>query len=100
MTVKTVNEVRSEIDNYIQKCGGSYRDWYCGIASDPKKRLFVDHNVDKGNGYWIHRDAGSENTARQIEQYFINKGCKGGGGGGDYSTRHVYAYKITNSTRE
>lgn len=100
MTVKTINEVIAEIDNYIQQCGGNYHDWYCGITSDPRQRLFDEHNVSEQNGHWIYKDAGSENAARRIEQYFLNKGCQGGGGGGDYASRYVYAYRITSATRE
>lgn len=100
MVVNSINEVASQIDAHIQKRGGGYSNWYCGIASEPRQRLFVDHNVDEKNGSWIYKDAGSENAARQIEQHFLNKGCKGSGGGGDYTTHYVYAYRITSSTRE
>ncbi len=100
MTVSSINEVARQIEAHIQKCGGAYSSWYCGIASSPRDRLFDDHNVDEKNGCWIYKDAGSESSARQIEKHFLDKGCKGGDGGGGYSTRYVYAYKITNSTRE
>jgi len=100
MTASSINEVARRIDSYIREHGGAYSSWYCGIASSPEDRLFNDHNVDKQRGAWIYDNAGSESSARQIEQHFLNKGCKGGGGGGDYTTRYVYAYKITSSTRE
>lgn len=100
MTVETINDVISAIDNHIRKCGDDYRNWYCGITSNPRQRLFVDHNVDEKNGSWIYKDAGSEDAARRVEQYFLDKGCKGGGGGGDFASRYVYAYRITSSTRE
>lgn len=92
--------ISDEIDNHIRSCGGGYPAWYCGIATNPRQRLFTDHNVDEKNGAWIHRDAGTDTMARKIEDYFLAKGCKGDDGGGDSSTRHVYAYKITSSTRE
>ena len=97
---QALNKVAGEIDAHIRKCGGSYRDWYVGIASNPRDRLFNDHNVDEKGGSWIYKDAGSESAARQVESYFIDKGCKGGGGGGDASTRYVYAYRITSTTKE
>ena len=97
---QTLNKIAGEIDAYIQQHGGIYRNWYVGIATDPRKRLFNDHNVDEKSGAWIYRDAGSESAARQIENYFIDKGCQGGSGGGDASTKYVYAYRITSTTRE
>lgn len=94
-------QIINDFENYIRQKGGGYSAWYCGVASDPKSRLFNDHNVDKNNGAWIHSgDAGNDQTARNVEDYFLKKGCKGGGGGGDGSTRYVYAYKITSTTRE
>jgi len=48
-------------------------------------------------GYW---DAQSDVVARNLEQHFIAKGCRGGDGGGDYRTRFIYIYKISHLTRE
>ena len=99
-STETLNRIAGEIDAYIHQCGGGYPNWYVGIASNPRNRLFNDHNVDEQKNYWIIRDAGSEPVARQIEKFFLDKGCQGGGGGGDASTRYVYAYRITSTTRE
>lgn len=99
-STETMNKVAGEIDAYIQQHGGIYSQWYVGIASNPRNRLFNDHNVDEKNGTWIYRDAGSDTAARRIENYFLAKGCKGGDGGGDASTKYVYAYRITSTTRE
>jgi len=85
------------IDSYIRQYGGKYPEWYCGIATDPDERLRNEHNVDRF-GLKIHRDAGSEAAAREVEKYFLSKGCRGGTGGGK-SPRHVYAYKMTSGTR-
>jgi hypothetical protein len=101
-TVSSVPETQviADIDNYIRQNGGVYSAWYCGIASDPRQRLFVDHNVDQHNGAWIYRDCGTDTAARCAEDCFLRKGCKGDGGGGDWTSRYVYAYKITSTTRE
>ena len=97
----TKESIKTDIKAHIQKCGGSYSDWYIGIASDPKQRLFNDHNVDEKNGAWIYQEAESSSAAREVEEYFVNTlGTDGGSGGGDYSTKHVYAYKKTSSTNE
>jgi hypothetical protein len=96
----TKAEVIQEIAAYVQKCGGSYSQWYSGIAADSQNRLFNDHNVDKANGTWIYRQCASSDEARAVEDYFVQRGMKGGPGGGDSTTKSVYTYKITNSTTE
>ena len=90
----------AEIDAYIRQHGGVYSAWYVGIAADPRKRLFVDHNVNEQGDLWIYRGCGTETAARRVERYFLAKGCKGGQGGGDRDSRYAYAYKITPTTRE
>ncbi len=90
--------IEQEIDRLIQKSGGSYRDWYVGLAVNVRDRLFKGHNVDKKSGAWAYKDAGSEIEAREIEAVFLKKGCKGGSLKRD-SSRHVYVYKLTRTTR-
>lgn len=98
---KTRQEIISEIKSHMAQCGGNYSDWYVGIATDPKNRLFNNHNVDEKNGAWIYREAENSSSARDIENYFVNTLKTGGGtGGGDYSSQYVYAYKKTSYTNE
>jgi len=97
---KSKETIITEIKDHMRKCGGNYSDWYVGIASDPKERLFNEHNVDKENGVWIYRECESSSVAREIEEYFVRLGTDGGSGGGDYSTKFVYAYKKTANTNE
>jgi len=95
-----LNRIVAEIKAYIDENGGIYRQWYVGIATDPKDRLFNDHNVRQNGDAWIHRDAGSASVAREIENYFLEQlGTDGGPGGGDDSTRYVYAYKKVAHTK-
>lgn len=82
------------------KHGKYYSEFYIGIAADPVDRLTNGHGVDETvpNIYWntpLHTS-----IIRQIETHFLNKGTKGGSGGGDYLTRYIYAYKITPKTRQ
>ncbi len=95
-----MDNIIAEIQTHMAKCGGTYGDWYCGIASNPRQRLFEDHNISEKNDAWIHRDCGTEVVARNVERCFLGKGCKGDEGGGDWQTKHVYAYKITSYSRE
>ena len=93
--MSVITDVASEVVAHIRQCGGGFAGWYCGIATNPRVRLFNDHNVSQATGPWIYRDAGSEASARVIERYLLSLGCRGGGGGGDSSSKYVYAYKIT-----
>lgn len=90
--------VAGEIDKYIG--GVSYQGWYAGITDDPERRLFTEHNVSKQVGAWIYHPCSTDGIAREVEQHFLDKGCQGGPGGGDGTSKYVYAYKVTNSTVE
>lgn len=93
--------IKKEIRDHIKSRGGAYSDWYVGIATAPRERLFNDHNVDEQNGRWIYRACESSAAAREIEDYFVNTlGTDGGLGGGDELTKSVYAYKKTSYTKE
>lgn len=97
----TKESIKTDIKAYIQQNGGAYSDWYVGVASGPRERLFNDHNVAEKGGVWIYREAESSSAAREVEEYFINTlRTDGGSGGGDYSTKSVYAYKKTSTTNE
>jgi len=99
--VKDEPTIRSDIENYIDRKGGTYPSWYVGIAEDARDRLFKDHNVDEQNGSWIYRNAASRTIAERIEQYFVNQlGTRGRPGVGSDATRSVYAYKTTDNTNQ
>ena len=98
---KSAQEVYNEIMDYINNTGVNYNNWYVGIAANSEARLFSDHNVSKNNGQWVYIEALDEDTARKVEKFIITTHkTKGGSGGGDASTINVYAYVITDSTRE
>jgi len=100
LTVVTVQQAIQNTEAYIAKNGGLYSQWYAGVASKPEDRLFSDHNVTRNGGAWSYADLGTDTAARKVEDYFLNKGCKGAPGGGDWSSHFFYVYQITNSTRE
>lgn len=98
--VYTAQDLVTEIHNHVAKATGTMREhWYVGIASDPRQRLFSDHNVDEKNGWWIYREAFDSNHARAAEASLLQLGYDGGTSGGDYTTKHVYAFLQTPSTR-
>jgi len=90
----------SDIKSHVANNGGSYSQWYVGIATDPKQRLFNDHAVKEKGDAWIYRRCASSDVARTVEKYFLAQGIKGGPGGGDDNSDYVYAYKIAGHTVE
>jgi hypothetical protein len=95
-----MNTILTEIKAYVAKNGGRCSEWYAGIASDARRRLFIDHAVREIGDAWIFWPCGSSTAARNIEKILFNLGMKGGPGGGDYSTDFVYAYRIAGHTIE
>ena len=93
-----LQSIISDFEAYMRKHGGRFSDWYAGIASDPKARLFNGHSVSEKEDAWIYSDCGSEAGARDVEDYFLKKGCDGDTGGGDRSTRFAYLYKKNGHT--
>jgi hypothetical protein len=95
---KTAQQAYDEIVEYIQKCDRHYSHWYAGIASDPRNRLFQDHNVIEETDPWIFRYCISSKAARNVEEALLELGCDGGPGGGDETTDYVYAYLKSSHT--
>jgi len=97
--IKTEQEIKQEIKEYMDKCGGSYSSWYVGISEDPETRLFTGHSVNKKTDNWIYRTASSSERAREIEAYFVyTLRTDGGPGGGDRDAKAVYAYRKNSHT--
>ena len=92
MEPQQAQKVYDEILGHIQKQGGTYSAWYCGIASDWDARLFGDHSVPRKDHWYVARQCYSNEDARNVEDALLKLGCDGGPGGGDQSTIHVYAY--------
>jgi len=71
---------KSEIIEAIEKSVSNYLAWTIGITDAPKRR-----KSEHGNPrYWRYWKADTETIARNAEKYFLDKGMKGGGGGGDH----------------
>jgi hypothetical protein len=83
----------SELKAAIQRKVGStrYGIWTVGITDDPARRKREHEDEGKSCTYWSHWKADTETIARDIESYFINKGMKGGTGGGEHPT-YVYVF--------
>jgi hypothetical protein len=92
--------VISKIKSHVADRGGKCGDWYVGVASDPRQRLFDDHAVSEKGGYWVWSRCARSDDARAVEKHFLGLGMKGGPGGGDDESDCVYAYRITPTTKE
>ncbi len=92
----------SDFKNYIGSYLTSWTNWYVGIASSPETRLFTDHSVDRQSDKWVYSmPCINADSARKVEEYLIKTfNAKGDVGGGDNDTKYVYAYLITNHSRE
>lgn len=93
-------KIMCEVAAHMSKYGGNYQDWYAGVAADPNATLFNDHGVKENGDPWISRQCVNNLSARQIERYFIKKGCKGGQVGEEKSDLYFYAYMIQPHTRQ
>jgi len=79
----------------ITENGGSASQWYAGIASDWKDRLFVDHQVPKeGQCQYRVRKCFDREDASWVEISLHEFGCKGSHGGGSDDTIFVYLYQM------
>jgi len=96
---KSLMVLRRKILEHIARDGSPYESWYVGITSDPERRLFDEHGVDRtAKKWWTYDEFTSVDLARRVEKYFIEQGCDGEPGGGDEESKFVYAYKKTKDT--
>ena len=93
MEPQAAQEVYDEIVAYIKKRGGTYPQWYCGIAADWEDRLFNEHQVPREGLPWIALQCHNNGSARNTESALHDLRCDGGPGGGDETTVYVYAYR-------
>lgn len=95
---ETSQKAYNEILAHIQKQGGSFSSWYCGITENIKDRLFGDHNVPEKGHWYAYRQCINSYAARSVENTLLDHGCDGGSGGGDADADYVYAYLKTSVT--
>jgi hypothetical protein len=73
---KSKAEIRSDIEDFIARHGGKYKEWYVGTAADPKTQIFKIHGF-KGGDKGLYRQAGSEIQAAEVVEYFTALGTLG-----------------------
>lgn len=93
------HEIIEKVDQHLNKSGKNYySEFYIGITNEPERRLFNEHGVSKEESWWIYIPANNAATARKVEQYYLNKGMRGGNGGGNDNSIFVYCYIVTPTT--
>ena len=99
----TYKDIINSIDEHLSKSPKQYyKDFYIGITDNIDERLFGYHQVNRNSDWWIYCPADTEDIARKIESYYLDKGMDGGKGGGkgNGQTKFVYCYEINNQTRQ
>ncbi len=97
----TYSKIIEAIDAHLAKSSKQYyNDFYIGIATDARDRLFSNHGVEEKNDWWIYRTADNDQIARDVERYYLDQGMQGGQGGGDENTKMVYCYEVSEHTHE
>ncbi len=95
------NNIIERIDEHLKNSGRRYySDFYIGITNDPERRLFDEHNVKKDYMWWIYSKADNIEIARKVEKHYLDKGMRGGDGGGDDTSVYVYCYTVSPTTIE
>ena len=77
---------------FAQSTNTPLAGWYAGIADDPKRRLFSEHDISEYADTYIAIPTTSVDVARQAERALLQTGMDGGPGGGDAATTWVYAF--------
>jgi len=98
MAILNATQAFDKIKSFIDDHNNNYPKWYSGIASNPRERLFEEHNVSEKSGLWIFQRCLSEQSVRSVEEALLKLGCDGGTGGGDESSAYAYAYRKSANT--
>ena len=79
----------AEIKAAIEGIVTYYSVYTIGLTDNPERR-----RIEHGNPmFWHQWNAASEQAARNVEAYFIDKGMKGGTGGGG-GADYVYIFLV------
>ncbi|MDE0123736.1 MAG: hypothetical protein OXN97_04075 [Bryobacterales bacterium] len=100
VSMPATHTILTEIFQYVSSRSGDLEDWCVGVTSDPERRLFEDHRVNRGHGLWTFKWAETAQDARAVERELLRMGFWGATWGADRTSRCVYCYAITTRTRE
>jgi len=89
--------VIKRIETYMSKFEGDYSDWFVGITKNLDEGLFELHKVEE-TGIWISFGADTEDVAKKVEEYFLEKKTDGNPKTLEENTRIVFVYKKNSNT--
>lgn len=72
--------------------GSNYGRWRMGITNEPTQRRAKHDSEGKDTSRWRHWSAGSKESTRLIEAHFLDKGMRGGTGGGREADPPKFVY--------
>ena len=109
---KDKETIKKNIEQFKQKNGGDYPEYYIGITNDPDRRLMEDLENEKLNehikagiydaeGEVCVEDAETNKIAREIEVYFQDLGMQkyNPRSKGIESSRFIYCFKIAQDSQ-
>lgn len=95
---KSKSEILNDIQDFMGRHGGNYKEWYVGTSADPKTQLFNVHKFKNGQDKGLFRQAMSEIQAGEVVEFFTSMGAKGNDGV-SRGAEFVYAYKRAGHTK-
>lgn len=85
---------------HVDNCNSDCSDWYVGAASDPERTMFEYHLVEPRGQYMYCRLASFSDARDAVERCVMEFGTKTGMPFGYRDAIFMYAYRMTNRTRE
>ncbi len=71
--IHSVQQMKFELLATIKEFGGSFQDWFVGIAADPLSTMTAQHGVDREADIWIYKQALTFHACRTVQDYFLEK---------------------------
>ncbi|CAA7624710.1 conserved hypothetical protein [Magnetospirillum sp. LM-5] len=100
MAAKSRSDIIGDVEDFVDRNGGNFADFFVGVTGAPKQMLFSQHKLkDKGDA-WISRLAKDELDAHDVVEYFRStRGAKSRKKEVVETDLYVYAFKIKPHTR-
>ncbi len=76
------------------------QDYFVGVTSNPNKRVFCEHNLDKDESVYSFFEASSEIEAKKALHKLLKYDMNGFPLNGHIPGRYVYCYFIENASKE
>jgi hypothetical protein len=87
------DQIISDVQKYVNHCGGQYPSWFLGVTDNPKDKLFNEHCVDMKKDHWLFAFAMNPDSAKQILARFKELGAEVNDNALSPRARAVYAFK-------